>query len=354
MRSYPKELFKDLLIIELSSVLAGPLVGSFFSELGAKIIKIENAQTNGDVTRRWKLNNEPENELSAYYQCANYNKETLLLDLQQKNDQQQLHQLIKKADIVISNYTLATRTKLNLEGERIQKINPKVIFVQLSAYSKDDQRSGFDVAMQAETGFMFMTGYPDRHPVKIPVAIIDILAAHQMKEAALIGLLKMARTGEGSIIDISLYQSGISALVNQATNYLIANKIPTRIGAEHPNIAPYGDVFTTSDEKMLVLAVGSDAQFKQLIMLLELSEYHDSYRSNQERINQREALNGLLQKKILTKNAQWIKHHFILSKIPFGFIKSMDDVMDEPLAQEMLLKNDLDNQIISNIAFSFR
>ena len=154
-------IFKDLIIVELASVLAGPTVGMFFAELGAKVIKIENKSTGGDVTRRWKLPTEdPNDEYSAYYHSINWGKEKLILDLGESEDRDQVVSWIKKADIVISNFKANSAQKLGMDYESLKNYNPRLIYAAITAYGDDNPAPGFDVMIQAETGWIFMNGEP--------------------------------------------------------------------------------------------------------------------------------------------------------------------------------------------------
>ncbi|HRG42607.1 MAG TPA: CaiB/BaiF CoA-transferase family protein, partial [Saprospiraceae bacterium] len=292
--------FEGLKVLDLSAILAGPLVGSFFAELGADVIKIENKLTKGDATRQWKLTTEdPEATVSAYYCAANYGKDVQLLDLSDEKKRQRIDQLLAESDVVISNFQKKTAEKLKLNPEYICTKFPNLIFAQLSAYTYDDPRPGYDLVMQGETGWISMNGIDGQHMAKLPVAIIDIIAAHQMKEAVLIALLKKMKDGKGSVVHVSLYKSAISALANQASNYLMAGHIPKPLGTLHPNIAPYGDVFSTSDGQKLILAVGSDAQFKKLWFSLTSDEdFYHKFALNSQRISVRSLLQETLQQLI--------------------------------------------------------
>ena len=134
------DFFKELKVIELASVLAGPAVGMFFAELGAEVIKIENKTTNGDVTRRWKLPQEQkETDYSAYFCCVNWNKESIFLDLQKEEDQQYIYNLVREADIVISNFKTKSAQRLKMSYQHLTKVNPKIIYGQIHAFAKKQQ-----------------------------------------------------------------------------------------------------------------------------------------------------------------------------------------------------------------------
>ena len=155
--------FSDLVVIELASVLAGPSVGMFFAELGATVIKVENSRINGDVTRSWKLPNEnPDSDISAYFSSINWGKRSISLDLETEIGQKKLYSLVKKADVVLASFKPGDAEKLRVNYEALIKIQPTLIYGDISGYGPQDSRTAFDAVLQAETGFMFMNGTPER------------------------------------------------------------------------------------------------------------------------------------------------------------------------------------------------
>ncbi|MGY6562780.1 MAG: CaiB/BaiF CoA transferase family protein [Luteibaculaceae bacterium] len=351
-------MFKDLKIIELASVLAGPAVGMFFAELGAKVIKVENPITGGDVTRNWKLPEE-KSGISAYYASVNYGKKVIWLNLTQKEDQEQLYKMIKKADVVITNYKKGDDSKLGVDYKTLKKVNDKIIYAAISGFSSNPDKTAFDVVLQAETGFMSMTGEKDGKPVKMPVALIDILAAHQVKEGILIALLNRTKTGKGSKISVSLEKTALASLANQAANFLMVNHVPKPMGSAHPNIAPYGDLLLTADSKYLILAVGSDKQFEHLCELLNCAHLVQSekFKTNINRVKNREELVEILQEKIKSIESSKICTALKLMKIPFGLVRSLDDALSLPTAREMILESEIEKQpvkTLSTIAFKIK
>lgn len=338
--------FKGLCVVELASVLAGPAVGMFFAELGAKVIKVENKNEGGDLTRKWKLPNEPlDANCSAYYCSVNWGKEVLFLDLKTKQDQTQLYEIMRTADVVISNFKLASAKKIGMDYDSIKQVCPNIIFAQLTAFGEQDERLGFDVVLQAEAGFLHMTGEPNGNPVKMPVALIDIMAAHQLKEGILLALLKKERTGEGSYITVSLLESALASLANQATNWLMAGHVPQRMGTKHPNIAPYGDFFYTKDQKAIVLAIGTDKQFEQMCTAFEASHLIDDERftKNDNRVIHREILNDFLTSVFEQRDFQTTINILYQHSIPFGQIRTLPEVFELPLAQSMILEDEIPN-----------
>ncbi|MBK8699936.1 MAG: CoA transferase [Saprospiraceae bacterium] len=349
--------FDKLKVVELAGVLAGPLVGSFLAELGAEVLKIENPKTGGDVTRTWKLPEEnPLADCSAYYHAANFGKKVLMLDLSGGQDRNVLFQYIEQADVVISNFQKATAEKLSIDELAIRTVNASIIIIQLNAFDYDDPRPGYDLVMQAESGFLSMSGEGTSY-AKMPVAMVDVIAAHQMKEALLLAIIHKMRTGRGSTVHVSLYKAAISALVNQATNYLMEGHLPQRIGTRHPNIAPYGEILVSSDKVPLMLAVGSDAQFARLLSIFNTPvSLHPEWSSNAGRLTERLKLSNFLSAHALNFTAEFLEVNLLNNGVPFARIKDLSDVFQEPNSQSMVMKNNIAGQengfYISNIAFS--
>lgn len=350
--------FSNITVIELASVLAGPSVGLFFAELGAKVIKIENSKTKGDVTRSWKaLTENKEDETSAYYWSVNAGKESILLDFTKSEDLEKVYQLIKNADVVITNFKHGDDVKLKVDYNTLSTINPTLIYASINGFGNDNPRTAYDLILQAESGFMLMNGEKNTPPLKMPVALIDLLAGHQLKEAILIALLKKHQTQQGSHISVSLFDSAIASLANQATNWLIANHLPTAQGSLHPNIAPYGELFTTQDNHCITFAIGSNDQFKKLCVILNLNLFEDTlYATNQERVRNRELLFEKMNEKISMIPFQTIFNECLTNEVPIGKIRDLKEVFELPEAQSMLHHFTYKNKeftTVNSIAFKF-
>ncbi len=350
------EFFKNLKVIELASVLAGPSAGMFFAELGAKVLKIENKAAGGDATRGWRLPGESADGPSAYFCAVNYGKEHRFLDLRNPEERAELYREVGDADIVLSNYRADTAEKLGVDEAALRHIKPDLIFIQLDGFDASD-RVAYDVVLQAETGWISMTGHPEGPVAKLPVALIDLLAGHQMKEAALLALLKKARSGEGSMVRVSLEKSSLAALANQATNYLMGAHVAQPMGTAHPNIAPYGDSFLSADAKRVLLAVGSDAQFAKLCQLLGAPEMAEQtqFASNAQRVIHRKALVGALQPLIAAMTVKDLEAALQREGVPYGVVRSLDEVLQSESAASMMLEAPLEGIMtkrLSGNAFS--
>ncbi len=346
------DLFKDLIVIETAGVLAGPAVGMHFAELGARVIKIENKRSGGDVTRKWKLPSEdPASPVSAYFSSVNWGKEHHFLDLQDDADRAQFDRWIGKADVLISNHLPADSEKLGLTRDRLRRINPKLIHGHIKGFSDQPDRPAYDVVLQAETGYISMTGIDRDHLAKLPIALIDVFAAHQLKEGILVALLQRERTGKGAYVEVSLEKAALAGLINQASNFLMAGHVAAPIGTLHPNIAPYGEIFLCSDRKRMILAVGSDRQFQSLCDVLEGPEIANDarFRSNTDRVRSRIELASLLQEKISARKRSDLLIELERAGVPAGAVRTIDEVMDLSAAKQMILEQSIDGKLTRRI-----
>lgn len=333
--------FKNLKVIELASVLAGPAVGLFFAELGAEVVKIENKLTGGDTTRHWKLPEEdPEAAASAYFHAVNWHKRHLFLDLTAAEDHALLMEMVKSADVIISNYKPGSAEKLGLDSQTLRSANPRLVYAAITAYSDEDPRPGFDVAIQAETGWMFMNGSPDGPPVKMPVALMDLLAAHQLKEGVLLALLQRERTGRGCEVSVSLFDTGVASLANQAANWLNAGHLPQRMGSRHPNIAPYGEIVYSQDNKPLMISTGTEKHFRLLCDVLGLPELPEDerFKTNTARLSNRNNLNEALSRAFRRFDAAVLLAECERNQIPVVPVRDLAEVFELPAARALVLE----------------
>jgi len=329
-------------VLELASVLAGPSVGQFFAELGATVIKVENPRTQGDVTRRWTLPHEtPPDDRSAYFCCCNYGKQSVALDLSTERGQDVLHRLVVDTDIVIANYRPGRAEALGADADTLRSINPALLYGHITGYGPDNPRPGYDAVIQAESGFMAMNGSADGPPTKMPVALMDVLAAHHLKEALLVGLLRRTQSGRGAYVPVSLMQAAVSGLANQATNYLNTGHVPQRMGSAHPNIAPYGTAYATSDTPV-VLAVGTDRQFAALCDVLGCPALakEERFATNAARVQHRAALNEALRLRLAKQSADALLSALHQRGVPAGAVRALPDVFSDPHAASMTLDRD--------------
>lgn len=352
-------MLKDLKVIDLSTVLAGPSVGSFFAELGAQVIKIENKDI-PDITRSWKLPSENQkSSVSAYFSSINYKKKYVKFNLLNTEDYNQFIELLINADILISNFKKGDDVKLNITDEVLRIHNPNLIIGKINGYGSESDRVAYDLILQAETGFMSMNGTPESGPVKMPVAFIDVLAAHHLKEGLLLAILDRQKSGIGKTVEVSLYDAAVCSLVNQASNYLMTGHAPQRIGSSHPNIAPYGEIFTTIDNKKITFAIGSEVHFQKLCSFLNLESLTNdvNFNSNQNRVTNRNELFRILDAQISQMESQTIFEAMNSVHVPCGIIKSLNEVFENEAAQKLIREEIIENQEtkrVTSIAFKWK
>ncbi|MBH8556410.1 CaiB/BaiF CoA transferase family protein [Hymenobacter negativus] len=337
--------FAHLRVLELASVLAGPQVGQFFAELGAEVLKIESPA--GDVTRTWKTSAETaipsaaaDASVSAYFAASNWGKSSLVLDLTTAAGQADLHRLAAQADIVLASYKPGDAEKLRADYATLSAQNPRLLYGHLTGYGPANTRAGYDAVLQAEAGFMYLNAPgPGQPPQKMPVAMVDLLAAHQLKEGLLTALFQREKTGSGALVQVSLLDSALSALANQAATFLVTGRDPQPLGSGHPSIVPYGTVYRAADGRAMVLAVGSDGQFWQLCVALGRPEWATDVRfaTNPARVAHRPELEAMLTAAIASVSGDELLAELERRAVPAGAVRTVGEALRHPSARPMLL-----------------
>jgi crotonobetainyl-CoA:carnitine CoA-transferase CaiB-like acyl-CoA transferase len=256
-------------VLDLSRVLAGPWASQILADYGADVLKVERPGS-GDDTRTWGPPwwepdpAQPERRQSAYFICANRGKRSVTIDLATPEGADQVRTLAREADVLIENYKVGQLAKYGLDAASLQAVNPRLIYCSITGYGQNGplaHKAGYDFAIQAEGGLMSITGEPDSEPQKVGVAVTDLMTGVYAATAILAALVERDRTGRGRVLDASLFDVQVAMLANQASNQLIGQRTPRRMGNAHPNIVPY-QAFPTRDGH-LVLAVGNDGQFQR-------------------------------------------------------------------------------------------
>lgn len=337
--------FAHLRVLELASVLAGPQVGQFFAELGAEVLKVESPT--GDVTRTWKTNAETAAfqaaevaAVSAYFSASNWGKSSLVLDLTTAVGQISLHRLTTSADIVLASYKPGDAERLRADYVTLSKGNPRLIYGHLTGYGPENARAGYDAVLQAEAGFMYLNAAGPGQPAqKMPVAMVDLLAAHQLKEGLLTALFQRERIGRGALVQVSLLDSALASLVNQAATYLVTGHEPQPLGSGHPSIVPYGTVYRAANGRQLVLAVGSDGQYRQLCAALGRPDWSADVRfaTNAARVAHRAELESILTEIIAAVDGDALLAELERRAVPAGAVRPVGEALRLPSAAGMLL-----------------
>jgi len=327
-------------VIDCSRVLAGPYAAMILADFGADVIKVERPGL-GDDTRRWGppfVGGE-----SAYYLSVNRNKRSMTLNLKDERGKAILRRLVREADVLIENFKTGTFDRLGIGYEDLRKINPGLVYCSITGYGTTGpyaETPGYDFMIQAAGGIMSITGPADGEPYKVGVAIVDVSTGLYAANAIQAALRHRDRTGVGQRVDVSLFESQISWLINVAESYLVSGNPPRRYGNAHPNIVPY-ETFPTADGYIAVGA-GNDAQFKRLCAILDLDTLPDDprFRTNPNRVRYRDELIPLLRERFQTRPAaEWLQ---LLGRanIPCAPINTIDRVFSHPQtrARDMIIE----------------
>ncbi len=329
-------------VLDLTRVVAGPYCSMFLGDLGAEVVKVEQPGA-GDDTRGWGppfAGGE-----SAYYLCINRNKQSLTLDLKSKRAVELLRDLVKAADVIIENFRPGTMERLGLGEKELRELNPRLIYASLTGFGADGPMSdwpGYDLIVQAWGGLMSITGTPEGEPVKVGVAIIDLVAGLMLGKAVAAALFAREKIGVGQRIDTSLLEAEVASLINVGSNYLVGGKVPTRWGNAHPNIVPYQN-FQTADG-YLVIGVASEVIWKRFCEAVGQRDLINDPRfaDNSKRVENRSELIAILSKTFLQRrNDAWFKS-LTDAEVPCAPVQTIDQVFQAPqvLQRDMLIEVD--------------
>ncbi len=329
-------------VLDLSRVLAGPWATQILGDLGAEVIKIEKPGE-GDETRAFgppflKTRDGRQGD-AVYFLSANRNKKSAAIDIATPRGAELVKQLARRSHVVVENFRTGQLAKYGLDYKSLAAENPALIYCSLTGFGHTGpyrDKAGYDYLIQGMGGLMSITGQPDgapgAEPMKVGVAISDVVSGLYTAIAILAALLHQHRTGEGQQIDMALFDCQTAALANQAMNYLAGGQLPKRLGNAHPNIVPY-QVFETADGH-LILAVANDGQFKRFCKAagLEGLSSDPRYASNAARVDHRDELVGMLKPVLRQRtNAQWIAA-LEAANVPCGPINRIDQLFADPQA----------------------
>jgi crotonobetainyl-CoA:carnitine CoA-transferase CaiB-like acyl-CoA transferase len=314
-------------VLDLSRVLAGPLCTMTLGDLGAQVLKVERPGT-GDETRGWGPPFDTTGE-SAYFLAVNRNKISVALDLDVEADRRLLLALAEEADVVVENFRRGTLERRGIDPALLLRSRLDLIWCRFTGFGAESDRPGYDAVIQAESGWMAITGEPDGAPMKIGVALADVCAG---KDAAIAILACLASRGAGTdashrLITVALAHSATAALLNVAQNALVTGKEPARWGNAHPNLVPY-QLFETAD-RPIVLAVGNDAQWLACCRALNRPDLavDPRYLANAGRVEGRAALVRALSDTLRTRPAgEWLE---LLRRngVPAGVVRPVSEAL---------------------------
>lgn len=347
-------------VLDLSRILAGPWASQILADLGADVIKVEKPGA-GDDTRSWgppflKNAQGEDTDVAAYYLCANRNKRSITVDMAHPEGQALLHRLAAESDVVIENFKQGGLVRYGLDYATLRQINPRLVYCSITGFGQTGPyapRAGYDFLIQGLGGLMSLTGRPDDEtgagPMKVGVALTDILTGLYAANAVQAALIARDSTGAGQHIDLALLDVQVACLANQAMNYLTTGRSPVRLGNAHPNIVPYQDFPT--DDGYMILAIGNDGQFVRFCEAAGQAELASDSRfsTNKARVGNRAALIPLLNKLTIKRTtADWIA---LLEKlaVPCGPINTLEDVFADPQVQARGLRVDMPHPVAGHV-----
>ncbi|WP_054894852.1 MULTISPECIES: CaiB/BaiF CoA-transferase family protein [unclassified Pseudomonas] len=349
-----------LRVLDLSRVLAGPWSGQIFADLGADVIKVERPDS-GDDTRAWgppflrDARGENTSE-AAYYLSANRNKRSVTIDFTQPEGQRLVRELAAKSDIVIENFKVGGLASYGLDYERLKAVNPRLIYCSITGFGQTGpyaKRAGYDFMIQGLGGLMSLTGRPEGEqgagPMKVGVALTDILTGLYSTVAILAALAHRDQSGEGQHIDMALLDVQVACLANQAMNYLTTGTPPKRLGNAHPNIVPYQD-FPTADGDF-ILTVGNDGQFRKFAEVAGQPQWADDPRfaTNKQRVAHRAELIPLIRQATVFKTtAEWVAE-LERAGVPCGPINDLAQMFQDPQVVARGLKVDVPHPLAGSV-----
>jgi crotonobetainyl-CoA:carnitine CoA-transferase CaiB-like acyl-CoA transferase len=347
-------------IIDFSRILAGPWATQLLADLGAEIIKIERPGQ-GDDTRSWGppfLETEDGTPLNdaAYFTCTNRNKKSVAIDITTVIGQELVRKLVAQADVVVENFKVGGLAKYGLDYASLRSVKPDLIYCSITGFGQDGPRAkeaGYDLLIQGMGGLMSVTGKPDAEPgggpVKVGVALVDVITGLYASNAILAALRHRDAGGKGQHIDLALLDSLIAALANQSQGYLVSGNVPPRLGNAHPSIAPY-ESFPTADGH-IILAIGNDSQFRRFCAVAGIAQYADdpNYSTNKARVQNRDHLIPYLQDIFAKKSSEsWISE-LSAEGVPCGPINDLDSVFADPQVKHRALAQSLPHKAAGKV-----
>src|SRR4051794_5398673 len=318
-----------LQILDFSRVLAGPLATMTLADLGAEVTKVERPGT-GDDTRSWGPPHGADGE-ATYLQAVNRNKRSIVLDLGDGDDLAEARRLALASDVVVENFRPGLMTKLGLDYESLAADSPGLIYCSITGFGGTGAGAklpGYDLLVQALGGLMSITGEPEGEPLKVGVALVDVIAGLYAAGGILAALEHRRESGEGQLVEVDLLSALLAGLVNQSSAYTVAGVVPERMGNRHPSIAPYELLRCGGGE--LVLAVGNDRQFRDLCEGIGNPSLAGDARSppTPPRVPTRDELNPLLERPPAARPpAEWAEL-LTARRVPAGVVNDLAAAFD--------------------------
>lgn len=314
----------NLRILDFSRVLAGPLATMTLADLGAEVTKVERPGS-GDDTRSWGPPHDAAGE-ATYFQAVNRNKRSVFLDLKDPDGVAEARRLALSADVVVENFRPGLMAELGLGYEELAAESPRLVYCSITGFGgagAGAELPGYDLLVQALGGLMSVTGEPDGEPLKVGVALVDVIAGLYAAVGILAALEHRHASSEGQLVEVDLLSALLAALVNQSSAFTVAGVVPGRMGNRHPSIAPYELLHADGDE--IVLAVGNDRQFAELCEALGTPELagDERFATNPARVEHRDELRPLLEAALAERPAaEWVES-LRARRVPAGVVNDV-------------------------------
>jgi crotonobetainyl-CoA:carnitine CoA-transferase CaiB-like acyl-CoA transferase len=340
---------RNVRVLELARILAGPWCGQLLADLGADVVKVERAGV-GDDTRQW---GPPFVEAAdgghlgaAYFHACNRGKRCVEADFETAEGRAVVERLAAHADVVIENFKVGGLARYGLDYASLRRINPRLVYCSITGFGQTGPyapRAGYDFLVQGMGGAMHLTGEPEGPPSKSGIAIADIFTGLYAANAIQAALLRRAETGEGAYVDCALLDAQVAVLGYQALNYFVSGAAGRRMGNGHPNLVPY-DVFPVADGDVII-ATANDGQFRKLCEILGAPALADAYPHGKDRVAGRAELTGTLHALTRRFTRAELLPKLDAAFVPAGPINTLVDVFDDPQVRARGMKISLDNPL---------
>lgn len=328
----PNKALKNLKVLEMGTLIAGPFAGRLLADFGAEVIKVENVQS-GDPLRSWRI---VEDGTSLWWYVQSRNKKSLTLDLRQPEGQEIIRKLVEEVDVIIENFRPGTLEKWGIGYEQLKKVNPGLIMVRVSGYGQDGpyrDKPGFGSIGEAMGGLRYLTGYPDRPPTRVGISIGDSIAALYAVIGALMAIYHrdVKGTGQGQYIDVALYEAVFSLMESMLPEYDRTGVVRERTGSTLPGITP-SNTYRCHDGQYVVIGANGDAIFKRLMKAIGRPDYADDprFRSNVERTEHAEFLDKVIEDWTQQWSIATVLDKLDEANVPAGRIYSIANIADDP------------------------
>jgi crotonobetainyl-CoA:carnitine CoA-transferase CaiB-like acyl-CoA transferase len=313
-----------LLVADFSRILAGPYASMLLADLGADVVKVESPS--GDDTRSWMPPTTADG-VSTYYLAINRNKRSVALNFKDDGDVRLARELAARADVVLENFKPGGLKKFGLDYDTVATTNPRVVYASISGFGSSGGASlpGYDLIVQAMSGLMSLTGSPDGEPYRAGISVFDVMSGMQATIGILAALRHREVADEGQHVEVNLFSTALSGMVNQSSAFVAGGVVPSRMGNSHPSLFPYEPLPTADGD--LIITAGNDGQFARLCSVLGIPELVDDPRfgRNEDRTANRDELRPLLVERLATRGRMEWFEELLANGVACGPINTVEE-----------------------------